>query len=343
MSAPDSVSAAVDRGVAYLAARQLPDGGFRCTFVNPAAPDEHTPDDASVFPAALVALALADLPGDVAAGIVERAARFLRATMEPPGAWRYWTPAHPWWGPMPTDADDTALATHVLRLTGGAPANDALFLANRDRRGRFYTWQVLRLGAPPRSLAYWRLATRRWRRPALARWAWMGNPDPRDVDAVVNANVLLVLGNRRATRRAVAWLADTVRRGLEWDRDRWYRSPFALYAALSRAERAGVDGFAELWPEVVERIAAAQQGDGAIGESLIDTAYAAGVLAGHGGAEAVRRRAEGHLLAAQAGDGSWATAPVYFDGATPPVAWFGSPEVTTALCLEALSRGTTTR
>ena len=48
-------------------------------------------------------------------------------------------------------------------------------------------------------------------------------------------------------------------------------------------------------------------------------------------------RAIEHLLATQAEDGSWPSAPYYHGGPQQSVSW-GSRELTTGLCLEALAR-----
>ena len=67
------------------------------------------------------------------------------------------------------------------------------------------------------------------------------------------------------------------------------------------------------------------------------TALALNTLANMGMDSPLIARGIDHLLATQHADGGWPSAPYYYGGPKQSVSW-GSRELTTGLCLEALSR-----
>jgi hypothetical protein len=160
-----------------------------------------------------------------------------------------------------------------------------------------------------------------------------------DVDAVVNANVLLYLGRCAATKPAIQWLARLVEEGREQDSDKWYRDLFTFHYALSRCNHAGISGFEQLRSLVIARLTAELRPDGSFGEQPMHTALALNTLFNYGvDVElALVRSALASLIEYQAPDGGWESAPYYYGGPQQSVSW-GSRELTTALCLEALVR-----
>lgn len=330
---------AIERGLEFLAGRQLPSGRFPIL----QGPDmaEAAPDS-SLFATALVAHALGHCAADSARAMVSRALGCLRTHMEPGGVWRHWPSDHFLYQVVPADLDDTACASSLLRSHGAAfPDNTRLLLANRDRNGLFYSWLVARWSPPPPSLAFWRVALRRWRRPRAGRSFWTDFASaPDDVDGIVNANVLYYLGDGGHAPPVVAYLLGILRRGEEDRCDKWYRSPFTFYYALSRCGRAGIAGVASARDEICERIEAAATEAGRIGTGPLDTALALCALADWGADGEVRERARTYLTAVQSSAGSWAAEPFYFGGprGDPTTHCWGSEELTTGLCLEALAR-----
>ncbi len=136
----------------------------------------------------------------------------------------------------------------------------------------------------------------------------------------------------------VARLVEILRRDGEADADKWYENPFVLWYFFARAlghrsdearERlvAKLDAAAPASALELALSIAARRYCGAVPpESLIDA-----------------------LLAAQSADGSWPRAPVYFGGrerrrdgtlapAHPDTPHWGSEELTTGFCIEALAR-----
>ena len=333
--------AAVARAAAFLAARQLPPGGFRLRYgLDPAAHDA-VDDDHTVFAAALVAHSLGFCDHPYARAALDRAVAYLRARMEPGGVWRHWNPTHENYHVVAPDVDDTAYAAPVLRRHGAAlPDNRSLLLANRDGRGLFYTWIIARR-PPPRHPRVWAIALKRWRHPFRARALWKVTPaDPGDVDGIVNANVLHYLGDGPHAAPVVAHLRDVLARREEHRCDAWYRGPFTFYYAVSRAARAGVRGLDATRDVICDRITATAAPDGRFGDGPLDTALGLCALADWEADPPERVRACEYLEAVQAPDGSWPAEAFYYIGPQldPPVERWGSSELTTGFCLEALAR-----
>lgn len=298
--------------------------------------------DPSLFPTVFIARALAACGDrDGAPAMLARALAYLRTHMEAPGVWRHWTDEHPQFAALPVDLDDTACISSVLSRNGVAvPGNASLLLANRDEHGLFRTWLIPRWPAP-RHAGYWRVAARRWRMPLHARGFWRTSAEPGDVDMVVNAHVLHHLGDGPHAEPVVARLIDVVRRGEEDRCDKWYRSAFLFHASLARCIRVGVTGLRVVREEACSRIVDGVRQDGSVGDGSADAAFAVMALADWDAASDERAQMCAHLGAVQATDGSWPAEPVYYGGPRhhPAVPAWGSRELTTGLCLEALVRG----
>lgn len=332
------VDGAVERGVAFLHGRQLPSGEFtsyRSTDPTLATEREF---DSSPFPTALIAYSLGFVDSPLAREMLGRTVRFFLAEMEGPGMWRYWTRRHPYHSVIPADLDDVACVSYVLRREGAAfPDNEALVLANRDARGLFQTWIVPRLPAPL-SPSWWRVALWQWTNPARAYYFWKLNEcDRDDVDGVVNANVLLYLGERAETREVPGYLAEVLRSGREESCDKWHLNRFTFYYTVGRAFEAGAASLQGMRDEVVRRIVARARPDGSIGDTELDTALATCALLAWGSAPPELEHAVAFLLARQGPAGDWPATAMYYGGPKKYYGW-GSEELTTGFCVEALAR-----
>jgi hypothetical protein len=335
-----STGTEAQRALDFLAARQRPSGQFGVLMGRDLSdPDAERTDDSTPFATALIVHSLGFSESPLAREMTDRALRFLRSEMEPGGVWRYWTAEHEHHRTIPPDLDDTVCAAQVLRHHGvPIPDHRDLLLANRDRRGLFYTWITPRWRPPPRHLGFWRVALQRYRTPLRAAMFWRVNECARgDVDGVVNANVLFHLGESADTAPVVAYLIDVIRRGDEGRCDKWHLNPFTFHYMVARCHAAGVSGLDDVRELAVEHIAAAVNSDGSIGTSVLDTALAACALRSWGAGDALIARASDHLRAAQRADGSWPVVAMYWGGPERYYGW-GSQELTTGYCLEALSR-----
>jgi len=216
------------------------------------------------------------------------------------------------------------------------PDNRSLMLLNRDRTGLFYTWLVFRPTLTLNPL-YWRTLCSEF---TILRYTafWKGpESEYNDIDGVVNANVLFYLGDRPETRRVISWLIEIVQSGREAVCDKWYRDPFTFYYALSRNRHAGIEAFDAVREPILARLAGAAQGDGQIGENALHTALAANTLINYDDRSTLLVRAVEFLQRTQGENGSWPGAPYYYGGPKKATSW-GSAELTTGLCLEALHR-----
>jgi hypothetical protein len=334
-----AVESAVRRGLAFLREGQLPSGEFRA-FRSPDPRMEQGRElDSSPFPTSLIAHSLGFAPAPEAKDMIGRAIRFLLAEMEPGGVWRYWASAHPHHDVIPPDVDDIACASLVLRENAVPfPDNRRLLLANRTRAGLFYTWIAPRL-ALPTELGHFRVAWREALHPLRLGAFWRLNESkPRDVDGVVNANALHYLGESEALRPVVDHLVAILREGREGSCDKWHLSPLNFQYAVSRSFARCRRAFEPVRDAAVGRILAAARPGGEIGGHVLDTALALCALVGWERTPSpAGDRALDALLAAQRPSGAWPAFPLYYGGPKRVYGW-GSEELTTGFCIEALLR-----
>ncbi|HEX7808818.1 MAG TPA: hypothetical protein VF608_08835 [Thermoanaerobaculia bacterium] len=325
---------AIENAVRFLESRQLPSGEIP-VFTSRAAVnhDERVPDP-SIFPTALVARALVDVPR--ATRVRDRALDYLVAEQDADGLWRHWPRAHPHHHELPPDLDDTSVASMAL-LRGGreVPANRKLLLANRDARGLFYTWVTPRLQRSD-DRRHRRITRAQLRHPlVLFLFFRRTSASPLDVDAVVNANVISYLGARDETRAAIAHLLDVLRANRETSCDKWYENPFAVWYAFSHALHACAP---EAGAIITSRIAAATPAN------ALELALATSAMSLWNETPDLTP-----LLDAQLPSGGWPHARLYhggrarkrdgsFDAPHPDTPHWGSEELTTAFCIEALAR-----
>jgi hypothetical protein len=337
---------AIARGLAFVAEAQAASGEIPARLSVGELPDPAAPHDLSPFPTALTLLALAGVEGPVARAVRVRGAGFLVRCRERWGVWRFWPPGHPRHREIPADLDDTACASLALVTAGRRPpGNRRLVAGNVDAAGRFFTWLLPRPGV--RGGLAWRLAARRERRfldPCHPFWETT-EAAVDDVDAVVNAHVVAYLGEGRATRGTVAWLSALAVAADPGAADRWYRVPEMLVLALARAAHQGVPSLLEPARRLAHRLlegpdrspgrnpshfggrGAGPQGDAqlAIALVLVDPRN-----------PGLPRLIEG-LLAAQAADGSWPLAALWYGGPQRARNW-SSRGVSAAWAVEALAR-----
>lgn len=332
------VGAGIERALDFLHRSQLPSGEFRSYLSRDPGLETDRAFDSSPFPTALIAYSLGFTDSPRAREMLERSVRFFLAEMEAPGVWRYWTRQHPYRSTIPADLDDLACVSYVLRREGVPfPSNEGLALANRGPAGTFYTWVTPRRPVPS-SPAFWRVALRHWSNPVKAYYFWKLNEcAPDDVDCVVNANVLLYLGESDATRAVTDYLVGVFRSGREGCCDKWHLNRFTFQYVVSRNFDAGVSALGAIRDEAVGRIVAAASPDGMIGENVLDTALAVCALLSWRSAPPELERAVRFLLAEQREAGDWRATALYFGGPKKYYGW-GSEELTTGFCLEALSR-----
>ncbi len=308
-SARADVDAALTRAVQFLESAQLEHGEFP-TYVHL---DVHFQTegryDSSPFVTSFVVYALSFLEAD-ATRMLEKATMFLLEECEAPGVWRYWTSRSP--KRIDADLDDTACISFALRRI--APdldfgnATQAILSARRPD-GLFRTWL----------------------RP---------EGQPNDVDSVVNANVLLWLGDRPETEPVAAKLQQILAAGAETGSYYYYLDDLALYYAIARAHANGCRSLAGCRRSGLERLGARRRDNGSFGDELQTALALCALLDWCAGPESRVDRTVEWLIGAQRADGGWAsrafcTGP---EPPGPPSYWWGSETLTTALAVEALAK-----
>lgn len=327
--------AALARAISFVEAAQDSTGEIPVFTSVISDPRRELTRDPSIFPTALTAQALANIPQ--ATGVCDRAIDFLLRERHQGGLWSHWPRSHRLSKFLPPDLDDTSCATQALaeaRVDGGAARS--LLLSNRARSGLFYTWFIPR----PRAFvsAQIGLALRQIVWPAgLIAMFMRTSARPNDIDAVVNANALYCLGRFEGDERVVAFLRDVLRDGSERHCDKWYDNPFVVRYFLARA-LASID---ELPSDVI-----AARTEGEEPETALETAMHISTLSM--ARLPVDEELVAALIGAQCGDGSWPRAPLYHGGRRrnadgtfapphPDTPQWGSNALTTVFAIEALA------
>jgi hypothetical protein len=292
----------VRRGLRFLREHQLPYGEFR-TYASPSIDMRVTSFDSSVFVTTLVLYSIARIDCPCRTTMTNKAISFLSEEMRGLGLFQYYTSKNT--NSIGFDLDDTACASVVLRrshplVAGGR--NVEYFLENRNEADLFYTW--------------------------------VGNTAPEnDIDSVVNANVVLYLGDRDETRSACRYLIDTIESGRESDSYHHYLDDMTLYYAVSRAYAHGASSLSGARAAIIQKVLERSKDNGSFGDELA-TACAVCSLANFKYDGFTRLRDAARFLEEQQGtNGSWRRVAMYFQ----PGRYYGSEELTTALCLEALA------
>jgi len=311
MSEPSAIRRAIEKGVAYLESAQLPSGEIPIERSPTAEMSGDCVREPVVFPAALAARALSITPS--AARVRSRALDFLLREMEPDGLWRHPSSEKPGYYYTPLDVDDTSIASAALAAAGRwFPNNRAPLLANRERSGLFRTWIV-----------------RWWRHPLMTYRFFKYTAELRDVDAVVNANVVIYLGICEETRPAIEHMLAVLRANREMISTIWYGSRFTVWYFFSQALH-------EIAPEAGEMIVPRIEATAPV--NSLELAVAASTLLLWNRVPDV-----GPLIEAQLPSGAWPRVGFYHMGhrqldSQPKPPWWGSEALTTVFAVEALTR-----
>ena len=313
MSEPSEIHHAIEKGVAYLESAQLPSGEIPIEI----SPTPEMSGDCSrqpcVFPAALAARALSITPS--AARVQARALDFLQREMSPDGLWRHPSSELAEHYDTPLDLDDTAIASAALAVAGRPfPENRALLLAYRERSGLFLTWMP----------QWWRHPLRTYRFFFFRRTA-----EVHDVDAVVNANVVIYLGVCEESQPAIEHMLAVLRANREMMSTIWYGSRFTVWYFFSHALH-------EIAPEAGEMIVPRIEATAPVNSLELALASSSLLLWN-------RMPDVGPLIDAQPPSGAWPRAGFYHMGQRrldpqPKPPWWGSEALTTVFAVEALTR-----
>lgn len=270
--------------------------------------------DSSPFVTAFVLYALKDIENEKGKIIKNKAINFLLSEQEKGGIWRFWTSKNK--KRIPADLDDISTISFVLKENGiNFDNNLQLILNNRNENGLFLTWIM---DKEYKNNIFWRIVEK-------------------NVDCVVNANVLLYLGKNDPA------VCSFINRVIKFNKFRsiYYPSKLALYYMVSRAFQNNITSFGESRDIIIKSTLNYQKKVGVFGNDL-ETALALDTLFnfnyyGKEGDSGIH-----YLLKSQLKNGSWERAvfflgpPFWFLETPPWYRYYGSEELTTALVIEAM-------
>jgi len=270
--------------------------------------------DSSPFVTTFVLYSLKDLKNEKVKIMTKKAIDFLLSEQEKGGIWRFWTSRNK--KRLPPDLDDISTISFILKLNGANFDNNLqLILNNRNEDNLFLTWIM---EEKYKNNIAWRMVEK-------------------DVDCVVNTNVLLYLGKNDPS---VCSYINQVIKSNNYS-SIYYPSKLAFYYMVSRAFKNGITGFEESKDEILKSTLSRQKRNGSFGNTL-ETALALNTLFNFNYSGREIDLGTNFLLKRQSVNGSWKKS-VFFLGppfwflATPLMyRYYGSEELTTALVIESL-------
>lgn len=328
---------AIQKGVKYLHQHQLPNGEFCCYTSWSDDRMRVAIYESSVFPTSLIGYSLINLSHiPEVKEMHERLAGFLQYQTMRGGVWPHFTSWTPLYKVCPPDVDNTSCASKLLQaLNKDYPDNRKLLSLNRSKSGLFYTWFTLRFNWVWNK-DYWLLCLREFKYPIMSLLFWKNVEAQRnDIDAVVNANVLFYLGLNGDTKTIISYLINVIENNQEDNCDLWYRNPFTIYYFFSRNYKILSKELEAIRKPINDRIRNTARANGSFGVSTLDTAL--GIIAlinlGYRGCEV--KEAVKFLLNSQEEYGEWPRWALFYGGPKKATC-YGSEELVTAFCIEAL-------
>ncbi|MEC4806360.1 MAG: UbiA family prenyltransferase [Jaaginema sp. PMC 1079.18] len=322
------------RAIEFLTNNQLEDGEFAIEFDRKYKNDQQQEDwnfDSSNFATSLILYSLNFLKTEPQVqNLTQKGLVFLKNEMIFGGLWKYWSAKNEQQKIIPPDLDDICCISHLLKINNiPVPNNQGIILGNRNNQGIFYTWLL------PRSIPSIVLNLITFSQALSHSDEIWQLTDPDDICSVVNANVLLYLGEDKRTEKTIQYLVDIILDNKEEASLSFYDHPLSLYYMVSRAYFNGVTSLKLTKTPILNKIANLQKADGSFGDELL-TALAICTLLNFNHIVPSLDRAIQFLLNTQQADGSWRRIPLY--GGQADQKLFGSEALTTGFCVEALAR-----
>lgn len=336
----EKINQSVDRGINYLHSHQLPNGEF--LFYMSGDDDmlgHNICTESCVFPAALIGTCLLSLKksNSMADEILKKSAEFLFYQMDKGGTWNHYTNLHRFRHLCPQDLDDTSCASYFLNEMAYNIPNHSiqkLMLDNRRKDGLFYTWITFRW-LWNRNRLYWHYVFKELKYPIQSLIFWYKFVCTRyDVDAVVNANVLHYMGKKEETKPITDYLIKILQENKESVSDKWYLNTLTVYYFISRNFASGNIEHEETRLSLISKLMSYYNKESGFGRSSLENALAITSLINlnYKGNEITKAVTE--LVDWQSKNGNWERWGFYYGGIKQFC--FGSEELTTAFCLEAL-------
>jgi len=295
------VDISINKAIDFLYKNQLEYGEFKTYLCL----DKNMKDcnfDSSPFTTTFVLYALNDLKNEKAKHITEKAINFLLEEQEKGGIWRYWSSRNT--KKIAPDLDDISTISFILKINNiNFDNNYKLIRNNINENGLFFTW--------------------------------ISPEHENDIDCVVNANILMYLGENNPF--VCSYINEAIK--LNKSCSIYYSSRLSLLYMVSRAFENDITCFGENRDIIINYILDCQNQDGSFGNE-IETALALNALLNFDYFWKEVEQGIVDLLEKQLEDGSWERNPTFCRGMnlSDLGPYFGSEELTTALALEALRK-----
>ncbi|MDQ6812592.1 MAG: hypothetical protein M3040_02455 [Bacteroidota bacterium] len=336
----EDVINSISRAINYLGSRQFHNGQFASYTAIDEPMHQYCQPDLNVFTTSIIGGCLLPLKdNEVVKKILQKTSSFLGKEMSPEGLWPHFSSRSNLHIYSSFDLDDTACASHLLSSLGNneiRSRNTKLMLANRNNHYLYYSWFLFRFRFVW-NYSYMKLLAKTLLQPKKYLLIYVTEASLNDVDAVVNANFLYYLGERAETKKIIEMIVKVIEENTELECDKWYKNIFTIYYFFSRCCNLKIESLDQIKNPIIQRILHLQNTDGSFGESSLDTALAISSLLHVGYAEKKLSTAIQALLTHQEADGKWKRYGFYFGGPKKLIC-FGSEELTTAVCIEALHK-----
>jgi hypothetical protein len=346
------IVSAINKALLFMKSTQLPNGGFSCLMAfaqNCACEDlnellgtykrvEVIDDEYTVFPSTLIGHALlSTFENPMSKSILTGIGRFLIDNQKPFGLWCHYTKSHQLGHMIPSDLDNTAMASKLLEELGIPFTNNkSLIQSNTNKKNQFFTWITIRFQLHY-SWKYWLSVLKEIRHPIGHFYYWNNFPSNKnDVDVVVNSNVLYYLGENEFIQGAIDLMVEVIEQGNEAMADKWYPRPILVYYYISKNFKKYNRKLLSIRPRIIERIKENLKQNGQIFDSVLDTALAISALQNMHQTHEVPAVSIQYLIDSQKENGSW-NKWVMFYGNPNKSCGYGSDALTTAHVVEALA------
>lgn len=330
----DTLAESIDNGIHYLSEHQLANGEFTCYLSSDPTMQQWCAVDSNTFITSVVSNCLQPYSNKKEVEkILTKSRYFLRSQMMRGAVFHFYTIWHNGFQLAPPDVDCTCTAALFLKSvdTNFSDPKEML-LNNRNSKGLFYTWFAPRLEfTTHRETLRLRLRFLKYF-PHSILHLFKSDYTYRDLDLIVNCNVLFYFGKQDFTKPIINYIIRSVKAHQETDKDSWYYNPIIAYQLLSRVFTLGIAELEDLKPVLTERIVAYIKLHQLSG---LETAVGLTALLNLGFSGLLVQELATRLLEFQQPNGSW---PRFFYYSTPnrKVGW-GSEELSTGLALEALN------
>lgn len=296
------ISESIDRALTYLENRQERNGDFPSLVCRDYQRKKCMDHKGSVFSTTFVVHSVNKIKNKRVEKIASKGLDFIRSKKEKGDIWRFWGTR------IDPDLDDTSCSSYLISKNGEKLNNKDVILNNRNEKGLFNTW--------------------------------IRKSEVNDAEGVVNANVLMYLGENIHTVKACRWIVSNLLSGKGKELVHYYPDVPVLFYTISRAHSIhDFECVRKHVPVLVEK--AAEMIEGYVKKNdFLNVAFLLNTLLNFNVSGKELKQYSRFFIKGQNSDGSWKSS-LFFLALDPPEtvssSYFYSENATTALVLEFLS------